>query len=517
MIGDIVAKTDGVPLFLEEVTKNVLHSDRQDKQAGRDAVAARLEIPATLRDSLTARLDELSGAKKIAQIGAVIGRQFRHDLVRDLCDMPADELTEALAALVASGLVWQREEQGNNTYTFKHALIQDAAYESLLKSDRKLFHRRAAEGMLLHFPEMSDSEPEVLARHYSAGDVPEKAAQLWLRAGQKAWQRSTATEAIAHLNSGLESVKRVGDPQSREALELRLQSALGVVYFAAVSYAAPQAQAAFMRAYELCERVPEVELKAPVLYGIGAFQTMKGDMRAGHAAFEKLIAEAKSSQQPRLLLYTHSALTWSNYNRGHYATAIEHRARRAPCTRPVPLPVRACRLPIPKSSASASAPPLRGRSDLPIRRGRRANRSCVTRASSMSPTALRTRSISPACWYPICAASMHSSWSVPTKAPSSRAIWAIRSWRCSAPCGKRGRSASAAIPPRRWRCSTMRWKSARHSACSTTTSAPSDLRRNQPGFLHRVPRAASIALRRRGVRDQLSTPVDLGGEAVVLY
>ena len=220
MIGDIVAKTDGVPLFLEEVTKNVLHSDRQDKQAGRDAVAARLEIPATLRDSLTARLDELSGAKKIAQIGAVIGRQFRHDLVRDLCDMPADELTEALAALVASGLVWQREEQGNNTYTFKHALIQDAAYESLLKSDRKLFHRRAAEGMLLHFPEMSDSEPEVLARHYSAGDVPEKAAQLWLRAGQKAWQRSTATEAIAHLNSCL----LYTSPSPRDGLLSRMPS-----------------------------------------------------------------------------------------------------------------------------------------------------------------------------------------------------------------------------------------------------------------------------------------------------
>jgi class 3 adenylate cyclase/predicted ATPase len=326
MVNDIVAKTDGVPLFLEEVTKNVLHSDRQEKQTGRDAQdsSARLEIPVTLRDSLTARLDELSAAKKIAQIGAVIGRQFRYDLMQDIADMPEEELAEALDALVASGLVWQRGERPNSTYTFKHALIQDAAYESLLKSERKMFHRRGAEALTKHFPEMSDSEPEVIARHYSAGDVPEKAAQLWLKAGQRAWQRSTATEAIAHLSSGLEAVKRIGDVPTREALELRLQSALGVVYFAAVSYAAPQAQAAFMRAYELCERVLEIELKAPVLYGIGAFQTMKGDMRAGHGAFEKLIAEARSAQQPRLLLYTHSALTWSNYNRGQYATAIEH-------------------------------------------------------------------------------------------------------------------------------------------------------------------------------------------------
>ncbi len=324
LINDIVAKTDGVPLFLEEVTKNVLHSDRQEKQTGRDAIPQRLEIPVTLRDSLTARLDELSGAKKIAQIGAVIGRQFRYDLVRDLSDMPVAELSHALDAVVASGLVWQRGEQPNSTYTFKHALIQDAAYESLLKSDRRTFHRLAGEALLAHFPELSESEPEAIARHYSAGGVLDKAAQLWLKAGQRAWQRSNSTEAIAHLNAGIETAKRIGDVQTREALELRLQSALGVVYFAALSYAAPQAQAAFMRANELCARVQEVELKAPVLYGIGAFQTMKGDIRAGHAAFEKLIAEARSAQQPRLLLYTHSTLTWSNYNRGQYATAIEH-------------------------------------------------------------------------------------------------------------------------------------------------------------------------------------------------
>jgi tetratricopeptide (TPR) repeat protein len=324
MINDIVDKTDGVPLFLEEVTKNVLHSDRNERSVGRAFAFDQLEIPSTLRDSLTARLDELSGAKKVAQIGAVIGRQFKQELMRDLCDMPPEELRQALHALVGSGLVWEREEQGSATYTFKHALIQDAAYESLLKSDRRLYHRRAAEAMQQHFPEMAQAEPEVLARHFGAGEVADRAAELWLQAGQKAWQRSNATEAIAHLNAGLDAARRIGDPQRRDALELRLQSALGVVYFAAVSYAAPQAQAAFMRAYDLCERIPEVELKAPVLYGIGAFQTMKGDMRAGHTAFEKLLEAARAAEKPRLLLYTHSTLTWSNFNRGHYNAAIEH-------------------------------------------------------------------------------------------------------------------------------------------------------------------------------------------------
>jgi tetratricopeptide (TPR) repeat protein len=157
--------------------------------------------------------------------------------------------------------------------------------------------------------------------------VADQAVQYWLKAGQRAWQRSAAKEAIAHLSSGLELIDRIADPATRDALELRLQAALGVVYFATVSYAAPQAQAAFLRAYELTERVKQPELLAQVLYGIGAFQTMKGNVRAGHEAFEKLMSVATQSAQPRLLLYAQAALAWSNYNRADYAAAIEHANR----------------------------------------------------------------------------------------------------------------------------------------------------------------------------------------------
>jgi len=327
VLNQIVAKTDGVPLFVEEVTKSVLTAQMSERAPGRPALAGLLgvpEIPATLKDLLMARLDQLGEAKKIAQIGAVMGRRFSHAATAALSGSGGRALVRGLQQLVRHGLVSRRRTPSDTTFTFRHALIQDAAYESLLKSERQILHRRAGDFLSEHFPETTESEPELLARHYTAANVPDRAVQYWLRAGQKAWQRSAAKEAIAHLSCGLELVDKVADAATRDALELGLQAALGVVYFATVSYVAPQAQAAFLRAYELCERVRQAELLAPVLYGIGAFQTMKGNVQAGHAAFEKLMIVAKSADQPSLLLYTHAVLTWSNYNQADYRTAIGH-------------------------------------------------------------------------------------------------------------------------------------------------------------------------------------------------
>lgn len=327
IVEQIVAKTDGVPLFVEEVTKNVFESDLLKNEADRYVPKGRLsglEIPATLKDSLTARLDQLGATKKLAQIGAVFGRQFRCEMVEALSGLASGELARALRQLVRSGLVWQRGGSPDAIYTFRHTLVQEAAYESLLKRERQVLHRYAGEILSERFPETAESEPELLAHHYAAGNVDEKAAQYWLKAGEKAWQRSAVKEAIAHLTRGLKSVQMIADVASRENLELRLQSILGVVYFAAISYASPEAQAAFLRAYELCQRIRDPDLQVPVLYGIGAFQIMKGDIKAGHDVFEKLMAVAKASNEPRFLLYTHAMLAWSNYNRADYSSAIEH-------------------------------------------------------------------------------------------------------------------------------------------------------------------------------------------------
>jgi len=324
VVQQIVAKTDGVPLFVEEVTKSVLASGLLDRAADRyvfSGAGRGIEIPATLKELLTARLDQLADAKKIAQIGAVIGRQFRHDMVIELFGAAGGDPALALLQLADAGLVSRHGVAPEVMYTFKHALIQDAAYESLLKSERQSLHRRAGDLLSARFPEIAESEPELLARHYTGGKVIDQAVQYWLKASQRAWQRSAAKEALAHLTSGLELVDRLVDATVRDALELRLQAALGVVYFATVSYAAPQAQAAFLRAYELTEHVRQPELLAPVLYGIGAFQTMKGDVRAGREVFAKLMVVAETSAQPRLLLYAHAVLTWSNYSKGDYPAA----------------------------------------------------------------------------------------------------------------------------------------------------------------------------------------------------
>ena len=325
MLERIVEHTDGVPLFLEEVTRTLLESQTLKFEAAgrlpRDKIEA-IEIPPTLKDSLAARLDQLGPAKRCAQYGAVLGRQFRHDAVVALSGLPEDAFAPQMEQLVAAGLVTRSGEAPGVVYTFRHALFQDTAYEALLRSDRRALHARAGDMLAELFPEMAETEPEVLARHHSVGENYAKAVPLWLKAGQRAWLRSAAQEAIAHLGAGLALIDRLGDSATRDSLELRLQAALGVVYFAAVSYAAPQARDAFQRASELCERVPEVALKVPVLYGLGAFQTMKGDIHSGHAAFVKLLAVADAAAQPHLRLYSHSMLTWSHYNCGNFERSL---------------------------------------------------------------------------------------------------------------------------------------------------------------------------------------------------
>jgi class 3 adenylate cyclase len=320
MLERIVARTDGVPLFVEELTRTL--AEGASLRGGGAGAAESVEIPTTLKDSLTARLDQLGDAKRVAQLGSVLGRQFRHTVLLALHGGSEAALQAQLEPLLAAGLASRAGAGTEATYTFHHALVQDAAYESLLKSDRRQLHARAAEILLLQQPELADWEPELLARHFGAGECWDQAVPLWLKAGQRAWQRAAAQEAIAQLEAGLAAVSRVSQAAERDSLELRLQSALGVVYFAAVSYAAPQAQAAFQRAEALCERVADVALKVPVLYGVGAFQTMKGDARSGHQAFERLQQEADAAGQARLQLYAQAVLAWSHYNVGEHERCI---------------------------------------------------------------------------------------------------------------------------------------------------------------------------------------------------
>src|SRR5712692_389962 len=206
VLQEVVRKTDGVPLFVEELTKTVVESGLLEEQEDRYVLHGPLPplaIPATLHDALLARLDRLAAAKVVAQLGATIGRTFAYDVVQAVAPMDAATLQAALTQLVEAEVVAQRGLPPQATYTFKHALIQDAAYQSLLKSTRQQYHQRIAHVVEEQFPETAEEQPELLAHHYTETGLTEKAVGYWQKAGQSAVQRSAYMEAIAHLRQGL--------------------------------------------------------------------------------------------------------------------------------------------------------------------------------------------------------------------------------------------------------------------------------------------------------------------------
>ena len=227
LLEQILTRTDGVPLFVEELTKSILESGEL-KEAGDHyeygGSARAVTIPATLRDSLMARLDRFMPVKEIAQIGAAIGREFSYELIAAVAPMPQAQLDDALVRLSESGLAFRRGTPPDAVYTFKHALVQDAAYDSLLKSRRQELHGKIARVIEQRFPNIKTTEPEVLAHHLTAAGLAEAAIPLWQAAGELALKRMALTEAISHLNQGLELVSTLPRSSQRDASELGLRS-----------------------------------------------------------------------------------------------------------------------------------------------------------------------------------------------------------------------------------------------------------------------------------------------------
>ena len=230
LLEQILARTDGVPLFVEELTKSILESGEL-KEAGDHyefgGSAHAVTIPATLRDSLMARLDRVIPVKEIAQIGAAIGREFSYELIAAVAPMPQSQLNAALTQLAESGLAFRRGTAPEAIYTFKHALVQDAAYDSLLKSRRQDMHAKIALVIETRFPGIKTTEPEVLAHHLTSAGLAESAIPLWQAAGELALKRLALTEAISHLNRGLELISTLRWSSQRDASELGLRSLLG--------------------------------------------------------------------------------------------------------------------------------------------------------------------------------------------------------------------------------------------------------------------------------------------------
>ena len=213
----IVARTDGVPLYVEELTKMLLESELLKEEADRYALAGTLSsvaIPATLQDSLMARLDRLPMVREVAQLGAVLGREFAYEMLRALAAVEESTLQERLDQLVGAELLYQRGRPPRAKYIFKHALIQDAAYGSLLKRTRQQYHEQIARMLEAEFPETVEAEPELVAHHYTEAGLNEQAVGYWYQAGKRAAQRSAHVEAINHLTKGLEVLQPGGPEQA---------------------------------------------------------------------------------------------------------------------------------------------------------------------------------------------------------------------------------------------------------------------------------------------------------------
>ncbi len=324
VLDQIVAKTDGVPLFVEELTKHVLESglleDRGDHYALAGPLSA-LAIPSTLRDSLMARLDRLAPVRELAQLCAVVGREFSHELIAAVSPLREPALTEALSQLAQSQLIFQQGVAPEATYTFKHALVQDAAYESLLKSIRQRFHQRVATALVERFPEEVAVRPAFVAHHYTEAGLPEQAIKYWTHAGQLALQRSANVEAISHFTRGLDLLRLVPPAQADARQELALWLGLGPAYLATRGFSTPEVEQAALRSRELCEKLGEVEGAALAIVGKFAFHFVRAELRQARVEADAGLALAQRIEDPQLVALMNMVIGDMCYWEGKFGTA----------------------------------------------------------------------------------------------------------------------------------------------------------------------------------------------------
>ena len=255
-----------------------------------------------------ARLDRLISAKGIAQLGAAIGRQFAYDLLRAVSQLDESTLQRELGRLVEAELLYQRGLPPQATYLFKHALVQDAAYQSLLKSTRQHYHQRIAQVLEEQFPEVTATQPELLAQHYTEAGLHAQAIPYWQRAGQRASERSAYVEAVTHLTKGLEGLATLPETPARGQQEFELQTTLGPVLINTRGQAAPEVLHAYARARELCQQVGQTPQLFQVLRGLWYFYLHRLELRTAQELGEHLLTLAQQVGDPALLLEAHYAL-----------------------------------------------------------------------------------------------------------------------------------------------------------------------------------------------------------------
>jgi predicted ATPase len=293
ILAQIWAKTEGVPLFVEELTKTVLESGLLEDKGDRYELTGPLPplaIPSTLQDSLMARLDRFAPVKEVAQIGAVIGREFSYRLLAALSALDETGLQMALSQLISSELVFRRGTIPDATYSFKHAFVRDAAYGSVLKSKRQHLHTRVAAALIERFPELTASQPEIVAHHLTEAGLIIEAIRNWKRAGELAAERSADAEAAAHLRRGLDLLRTLPENAERNAQELDLLTALGSLLQVTRGHGHTEVATVYRRALNLCRLVGDTSHLAPVLQGLRLHLMLRAELASAREAAEELLS-----------------------------------------------------------------------------------------------------------------------------------------------------------------------------------------------------------------------------------
>ena len=321
---EIATKTEGVPLFVEELTRMLLESESLSEHGSElTSSMPALAIPSTLYDSLMTRLDRLGTAKEVAQLAATIGREFSYELLRTISPLEETRLNGALNRLVDAELLEEYSSPPRLGYRFKHALIRDAAYDSLLRSQRRQYHHKVAEVLQERFNHVVEAQPELLANHFTEAGLIEQAIPYWQRAGQRALERSANKEAIGHLSSGLQLLTRLPETPERVQQELMVRVTLGAAVMITKGFASLEAQSVYARAGKLAHQVGEGSLVFSVFWGLWVSHQARGEHRKAREAAAECLRQAQAADEPALLLEAHHALGVSFLILGEFTEGLE--------------------------------------------------------------------------------------------------------------------------------------------------------------------------------------------------
>ncbi len=325
LLSELAAKTDGVPFFAEELTKAVLEANeptRPDDPLGRIGSAKHLSVPSTLHESLMARLDRQGSSKELAQLCAVIGREASYELLRVVSERPERDLQQGLEHLIHANLISREGPPHQARYVFRHALIHETAYDSLLRGDRQSLHHRIARALSEQFPNVGESQPEELARHYALGGHPAKAVPMYSRAAELAIDRLAHLEAIGHLGKAIELVATLPATADLNRLELDLQIALGTSSMIAEGQGHDRVEQSHTRARELSLALGDEDGLFRALWGLSRLHQSRGKPVASHELGLQMLELAKRADDPARLCWAHLAVGQALFWRGNPAEAL---------------------------------------------------------------------------------------------------------------------------------------------------------------------------------------------------